>query len=59
MLSKEQLIHELNVLDRVESYFRLYPVLTAVNLLNKDLEIVKDKIQKLKKREYNERYTHG
>lgn len=58
MLSKEQICHEVNVVERIESYFRLYPVQTALNLLKEDKIKVDKEYEKAKKRESNSKYRN-
>lgn len=56
-LSKEQIIQEINVLERLDSYFKNYPIHFALSIIKKDLEKSKKELKKIRKRESNQRYN--
>lgn len=59
MSSKEELISEINVIDRINGYLANYPIETVINFLNHDLKEAKKRLQKLRKSEYNKAYRDG
>lgn len=49
MASKEELISEINVTDRINGYLKHYPIETVITLVKNDVKNAKKRLAKLRK----------
>lgn len=55
-MDKQEIIIEINVLDRIRGYLANYPIETVINFVSSDLERLENKLKKIRKSEYNKAY---
>lgn len=55
-MDKQDLIIEINTLDRIKGYLKNYPIETVLTFVNSDIKRLEDSLRKIRKSEYNKAY---
>ena len=58
-MNKDQMIQEIQVLERIEGYFKNYPIESVLRFVRKDLSNVQKRLKDERKRESNRKYRQG